>query len=1110
MALDPDEPLPPPLPHEREQETPPAPEEPKKTKKLTRKKSLLGARKKVAEAKEAAASATAPEGQSKGTKPKPDTTPKASTTPPRPLEILTPGEKFGDYQILKCLSFDLVGSLYRVRKARERDEQTLLVLPPVVSESEAFSQRFQAERERLIALEHPDILSPQSTQNIKGRLSLIFPGVSAVNLGDYFETEGKENKAHTVFALLPKDVRGILGRIVKTLEFAHGQNLAHLNLNPSNILRTSEGRILIAGFGLVSIIGQDLFLQAANASLPPLAMDPMHTRLSTKDILPPEVFKGETPDFRADFYAVGVLAYWMLTGKRPEKGYTPASELVEGLPKGWDLIIEKCLDPVAKKRYVCATDILDDMEQVEELKLAGGKNAKTEASGPWEGINKALASVPVLPPFTHKSPQVVALSRLGIIALPIVLMLVIVLALSLLGEDASAIQEDAPPVAVRAAEASQANLILQASVAPFKIILPDGRTIVSTKTSVPLVVERGQHLFVVSAQDYYDERVQINATRQAQEVLVNLRQQWAEFEITAKPLTVVAAVPAEGEPRPVGIVNREGRLSLTEGFTSGQYTFVAELDDHQRAVIEDIPLRPGHNPAINIPQAPLPGTLRVRSEPQGAIIYVNGEPVGQTNATVPDLVVNSEFTISLRKPGYSSIQRQLSLQPNTRTILDFGQLALATFELVPEITVQGQPPAENLLAAMQLTIRSDNPAANQPQRTTLAPGPALDALLANIPAGNVTVSIEHPSYDGFERTFEATENARVRLLADLSPRPASLTLNVHPVDAPLYLATDGGATVPLGDQRVFSIPSMHEKRLVLSSPDYQPVEIRLNPEPGQNIRRDIYLDPVPGPAPGDDFDIHRMNMPMVWIEPGTFTLGSPLPEESRLPSEGTQTEVTFTKGYWICRYETPQLIYEALMGSNPSRNKSAGFPVESVTWDEAILFCARLTEREQNAGRLPAGYVYRLPTEAEWEYAASTGHEKPFTWGYEADASMGNFQGRYPRREVIGQIEPNSRTSTAAVAQYQPNAWGLFDVHGNVAEWCIDHYNSRHPGGSVEDWVQNYPVGKRPFRGGGWRNLAKDCRIAWRNSGYSQNTRIDSLGFRIVLGPIIQWDEPER
>jgi formylglycine-generating enzyme required for sulfatase activity len=173
-----------------------------------------------------------------------------------------------------------------------------------------------------------------------------------------------------------------------------------------------------------------------------------------------------------------------------------------------------------------------------------------------------------------------------------------------------------------------------------------------------------------------------------------------------------------------------------------------------------------------------------------------------------------------------------------------------------------------------------------------------------------------------------------------------------------------------------------------------------------------------------------------------------------------------------------------VMGSNPSDFKHGGpdTPVENVSWDEAMEFCRKLTERERAAGALPAGQVYTLPTEAQWEYACRAGTTGAHAGDLEAMAWFGK----------------NAAGTTHAVGTKQANAWGLHDMHGNVWEWCRDWHAPRLPGGTVTDPTGPATGVARVGRGGGWWNPAELCRSAARG-GNSPGHRDGILGFRVAL-----------
>jgi len=245
---------------------------------------------------------------------------------------------------------------------------------------------------------------------------------------------------------------------------------------------------------------------------------------------------------------------------------------------------------------------------------------------------------------------------------------------------------------------------------------------------------------------------------------------------------------------------------------------------------------------------------------------------------------------------------------------------------------------------------------------------------------------------------------------------------------------------------------------------------------------------------------------MVWIAAGTFTMGSPTNEPARYFVEGPQTAVTISRGFCMGKHEVTQGDYLAVVGSNPSYFiGDLRRPVETVNWNDATNYCAVLTAREESAGRLPAGYVYRLPTEAEWEYACRAGTTTAFHYGGALRSGMANFDGHgeYPPcgGESYYCYNPSGIDlgRTTSVGSYAPNAWGLYDMHGNVWEWCQDWWSSSLPGGSVTD-PQGSPTGSdRVFRGGGWDSLAYSCRSAQRR--YFPTSRYYYFGFRVVLAP---------
>lgn len=233
------------------------------------------------------------------------------------------------------------------------------------------------------------------------------------------------------------------------------------------------------------------------------------------------------------------------------------------------------------------------------------------------------------------------------------------------------------------------------------------------------------------------------------------------------------------------------------------------------------------------------------------------------------------------------------------------------------------------------------------------------------------------------------------------------------------------------------------------------------------------------PELGRSFQVVQPAIPMIWIAPGTFLMSS-------VHGAGDDTRVTLTRGYWIGRTEVTQAQWQAVIDHIPlpSFFKGSERPVERVAFETVVIFCARLTERERAAGRLPAGYVYALPTEAQWEYACRAG-------------STGLFAGPL---DAVAWYEANSGGQTHPVAQKEPNAWGLYDMHGNVLEWCADWF-AGYPGGRVDDPRGASEGQFRVLRGGSFNAAAGMCRSSYRAWSKIFITQT-SLGFRVALTPL--------
>lgn len=254
-----------------------------------------------------------------------------------------------------------------------------------------------------------------------------------------------------------------------------------------------------------------------------------------------------------------------------------------------------------------------------------------------------------------------------------------------------------------------------------------------------------------------------------------------------------------------------------------------------------------------------------------------------------------------------------------------------------------------------------------------------------------------------------------------------------------------------------------------------------------------------------------------WIMPGTFMMGSPKEYADRYNDEDHH-EVSIQEGFWLSDTPVTQAFWQSVNGDNPSQLKGSELPVETVSWDEAQAFIEKLNQ-------LHPDLTARLPWEAEWEYACRAGTTTAFSFGDEIDASTANYRGVWTVKDVDSykndkEWGSDALKKTSLIKNYPANPWGLYDMHGNIWEWCQDKWQENLGTNPVlfsassavvdekEDQVSKVgqsregsdeEQGLRVLRGGSWLDFGMHCRSACR-IGFARGNRGDSLGFRLALG----------
>lgn len=249
------------------------------------------------------------------------------------------------------------------------------------------------------------------------------------------------------------------------------------------------------------------------------------------------------------------------------------------------------------------------------------------------------------------------------------------------------------------------------------------------------------------------------------------------------------------------------------------------------------------------------------------------------------------------------------------------------------------------------------------------------------------------------------------------------------------------------------------------------------------------------------FDDPHLNQPlrkalplrMVQIPAGEFLMGSPPTEAQREEKEGPQRAIQ-VPSFYMGAFAITQQQFESIMGKNPSYftddegKDGANLPVEQVAWQDADDFCKKLSKQ--------TGRTYRLPSEAEWEYACRAGTTTPFCFGETLTTEIANFFADFSFTE---NFEENYRNTPVAVDSFWPNKFGLYNMHGNVNEWCADDYQENYKGAPTDAslWLSNQTNASKVMRGGSWFNDTPHCRSASRDKN-SQTGHSNSFGFRIV------------
>ncbi len=980
------------------------------------------------------------------------------------------GDRFGRYVVIDLISVWLLGALHEVKDSETGERSLLHVFPKALTDQEDFKENLVkvVDKYRSARDDHA-CLSPRSMVSHGDYLGVSY---------DYF-TGGRTLCLHMEqmaegAGLSPEESKRILRRLARALEANSAVNINHRTLTPENILINQSGDIRVYGFGWLDAIDPKHFERFVSGAILPFQLEEKAPGYTAIEGMSPESRPGGTSGLRADIYSLGLLGYYLLTHRVAGGEWAAPSAIDSQIKPGWDLFIKRCLevDPLARPQNweVFQTE-LDSVEYIT------GQSGKQGLLGKLLG--QKIQGYPH-PANKGRKRRLLAIGTLGVVLIAVGPYLYV----NLMTEPDPV--QDYTQGITQVGPEETANLVIRVEPLDATVRLqgPGGGRFAAENGVIRLRSPFRQYRMHVEAPGYIPFQTTIDLSPRRQELEVSLDLAWGRLRVEGPPGARVHAV-SEGDRRAfLGEISENGFWQAEERLLAQTYDILVEKDGFAEQFFPDLELGPEWT-ELSVELQLLPAQLEVLSEPNGATVLIDGVRMGQTPLRLENLTPGVQVKVMVEGSNLRGQEETVELVSGEVHVLDFGELDYTTGVLLLTIYLSGSKPVPSIAEDIQVEV-GDRVLGGDAQ------------LEVSLRTGTQTLKVTHPDYHPFEGELVIEDGAFTEAVADLRPLPARL--RVHLPDLPHRFLVDGEDAELING--ILELPAERDVEVILGVMHYRNLGRVFHLAANREMVWEPELELLPGPQEGQDWEVPYQPLSMVWVPAGEFQMGSPIAEQLRLPNEGPSTRMHLSQGFWVGRTEVTQALYRRFMENNPSDFRGAQLPVDSVTWDEAMEFCRRLTEAERAVGRVPEGFVYRLPTEAEWEYFARAGTSTVFSFGDAATPDQGNFQGVYPRSAAS--IDAGSgRQSTVAVASFSANPWGLFDVHGNVREWTFDAFTDRLPGGTQTDFFRADGTRGYAVRGGGWEDLAHRSRSATRER-FLGNTRSNAIGFRVVLAPEIQ------